>query len=80
MTCRELTDFLREAVDGELPAEIQAVFEQHLSRCHNCVAFFAQYRVTIQASQHALDEPAAVPDELVGVILQAIRRARADGL
>lgn len=79
MTCREIAEFLREAVAGELPAEVQQEFERHLELCGNCVEFMTQYRLTITATRTALDQPVEVPSELVDAILHAVRAARDDG-
>ena len=76
MTCRELSDFLREYFAGELPAEVAADFEGHISHCGNCDVFLVQYRQTIAlgklvGSEQALD----VPEELVDAIVRSIRAA-----
>ena len=78
MTCREFADFMADYLSGELPADVRAQFEQHLSVCANCVKYLAGYRGAIALGKHAFDDsaadlPAAVPDELVKAILAARR-------
>ncbi len=76
MTCREITEFLREFVDGELPQEVKLEFDAHVARCQDCVVFLEQYRATIQASQGAFSAPHDVPEELVSAIMKALEQAR----
>ena len=76
MTCRELSDFLREYFAGELPAGVSTEFEMHIEHCGNCDVFLAQYRQTIALGKsvgqyEALD----VPEELIAAIVQSIRAA-----
>jgi anti-sigma factor RsiW len=77
MTCRELADFLMDYVSGELPEDVRARFDHHLSLCPNCVHYLASYRATVELGRRAFqcdDEDAAagaVPDDLVQAILAA---------
>lgn len=61
MTCRELTDFLVDHVEGKLPTDVAAEFEDHLAECASCRAY--------------LDgPPGEVPEELVEAVLEARRK------
>jgi hypothetical protein len=76
MTCRELSDFLREYFAEELPAGVSTEFEMHIEHCGNCGVFLAQYRQTIAlgksvGQREALD----VPEELIEAIVKSIRAA-----
>jgi anti-sigma factor RsiW len=76
MTCRDLTDFLMAYLDGELPSEVRAAFDHHLSLCTNCVAYVKTYRATVEMGRRAFDDDEAavgseVPVELVRAILAA---------
>jgi anti-sigma factor RsiW len=76
VTCREFADFIMDYLAGELPADTREPFEWHLSRCHNCQEYLAQYKSTVSAGRLAfrnLDEelPAEVPDDLVKAVLAA---------
>ena len=75
MKCRELAEFLLEYVGGELPEDVRAQFEVHLSRCHNCHEYLEQYQDTIKAGKVACSEehvlPPNVPEDLVRAILAA---------
>jgi anti-sigma factor RsiW len=81
VTCREATEFLTDYIEGDLPPDVRAAFEDHLSRCANCVAFLAQFRRTIQAEGDAYRTPdadaaAVLPEELVQSILRALAEAK----
>lgn len=46
LTCQKLADLLVDYVDGDLDADTEAEFEEHLQRCPPCVDFIAKYRRT----------------------------------
>jgi anti-sigma factor RsiW len=72
--CRECDEFLVEYVAGDLPADVLATFELHLSRCRNCRNYLEQYRATIKAGKTACDiarQGIEMPEELIKAILAA---------
>jgi anti-sigma factor RsiW len=72
--CRECDEFLVDYVAGELPADVLATFELHLSRCPNCRVYLEQYRATIRAGKTACEaykEGLHPPEELIQAILAA---------
>lgn len=76
MTCRECADFLADYLSGELPRDVRATFEAHLTLCPNCVAYLEHYRATIVAGQLAYEEERSVlelkvPEDLIRAILAA---------
>ena len=80
MTCRELTDFLIDYVDGDLSAVERARFDEHLKACRDCVTYLRNYEQTIRLGKavckedhDAVDDD--VPEELVQAILAARTRA-----
>lgn len=78
MTCREFADFMADYLSGELPGEIRARFDEHLSVCPNCVTYLANYEQTTMLGRRAFknDDPALpgdVPDDLVKAILASRR-------
>jgi anti-sigma factor RsiW len=82
MTCREFIDFLADYLSGELPATQQAVFEEHLAICPDCVNYLDTYRETIRLGKAAFADPEdpvpeEVPEELVQAILSAVRKPTA---
>jgi anti-sigma factor RsiW len=80
MTCRELTEFLADYLDGELPEPRKRVFEQHLAACPDCRLYLDSYRRTVETAKvaYAADDdtiPQDVPPALVQAVLEARRRA-----
>jgi anti-sigma factor RsiW len=76
MTCRAFADFLAAYLAGELPAEVLARFERHITVCPNCERYLAQYRESILLGRAAFADanatvPADVPEDLIGAILTA---------
>lgn len=76
MTCRDVLDFLMAYLDGELPAQERAVFEEHLAVCPACRFYLQNYLDTVRASQAACDPEkdstlTSVPEDLVQAILSA---------
>lgn len=73
MKCRECDEFLVDYVAGELPADVQATFELHVSRCRNCRVYLEQYRATIRAGKDACtavrEAGMEMPEELIRAIL-----------
>jgi anti-sigma factor RsiW len=72
--CRDCDDFLVDYVAGELPPDVLATFELHLSRCPNCRAYLEQYCLTIKAGKTAcaaFKEAPSMPEELIRAILAA---------
>lgn len=78
MTCRELTGFLMAYLDGDLGVAEQAIFDEHLAACPNCVTYLEQYRLTVAVGRQAYASPGSssvpdLPDALVRAILAARR-------
>jgi anti-sigma factor RsiW len=79
MTCREAIDFLASYLDGELPPDVRARFDEHLAECPSCVAYLQTYQATIRLGKavYALPDlapPAEMPEELVQAILAVRNR------
>lgn len=81
MTCRELVDFLRGHQAGELPGEVAAEFDRHLTLCGPCREYLRRYEGVIVACREAFAEldralPPEMPEDLVRAILTAARASR----
>ena len=48
LPCQELVELVTAYLDGELDAETQARFEDHISGCSGCAAYLDQIRETIE--------------------------------
>jgi len=77
VTCREFADFIMDYLAGELPADAREPFERHLSRCHNCHEYIAQYKSTIAAGRLAFQNPEdEVPEDVPEDLIKAVLAAR----
>ncbi|MEO7270439.1 MAG: zf-HC2 domain-containing protein [Vicinamibacterales bacterium] len=82
MTCRELTDFIVDYLEGGLAPEVQARFEHHLTVCPSCVRYLTAYRATIALGFAAFEdedqsaEQAGVPEGFVRGVLGALNATR----
>jgi len=77
LTCREMTDFLADYLDGSLALAERHVFDKHLADCPECAAYLRSYAETIRLARQTREDdalPVAVPDELVRAILAARHR------
>ena len=77
MTCRTLTAFLLEIVEGDLDDTSSAPFTYHLARCSRCTQYLAQVRTTVEAARkacHMLEESMVLHDAFVESILAAHQR------
>jgi anti-sigma factor RsiW len=78
VTCRDVIGFLRDYLDGELPADQRAEFERHLGLCPPCRHYLDSYRATVAlgagAFRDGAGDPPELPPELVAAVLAARRR------
>lgn len=54
LTCKDATDLILDYLSKELDSETAAEFEEHLSKCPDCVAFLNTYKRTIQLTKSFL--------------------------
>jgi predicted anti-sigma-YlaC factor YlaD len=74
LTCRELSEFLADYLDGALASERRALFEEHLAECPECHAYLRSYAGTMRLMKDAYEverAPAGIPERLVRAILAA---------
>lgn len=76
MNCREISQYLLEYVSAEVEPAVHVTFEAHISSCHNCHTYLAQYKETIRAAQLACkdDDVAGLPEDFVQAVLQALAK------
>ena len=79
LTCKDVLNVLMAYIDGELPADQVAAFEEHLALCSSCVNYLASYRKSVRLARIAMAEPPALtldamPNDLLRAILNASRR------
>jgi predicted anti-sigma-YlaC factor YlaD len=51
LTCEQVTQLIRDYLQGELSPEMVAKFEEHLRLCADCLAFLNTYKQTVQEVQ-----------------------------
>jgi anti-sigma factor RsiW len=71
LTCEQVTNLIRDYLNGELDPELTATFEDHLRRCTDCAAFLKTYQQTVQAVQSLSYED--VPPEMQIRVRQFLR-------
>lgn len=74
MKCKDHIEFLAAYLDGSLPEDLRAEFEDHLNRCPPCRDYLRTYKDTIRLSQAAGScqlSPTPIPDDLVRAILHS---------
>lgn len=72
VTCEKVTSFIMEYVNQDLPPEVMQVFDRHIQKCDDCVAFLSTYRQTVTAvSALTYDD---IPPDLQARAMDVIRR------
>lgn len=59
LSCQELVELVTQYLEGVMPEEERARFENHLSRCQGCTAYVEQMRQTIQITGRLSEETIA---------------------
>lgn len=75
MTCKELTDFLMDYLEKELPERTRAEFERHIAMCPPCLNYLESYKIAVELGRRVCEGDAAVPDEVPEHLIQAILSA-----
>ena len=76
MNCREFVDFLMVYLDGELPEEQRATFEQHMKACPPCVTYLETYGETVKLGGICRESEGPVPEDVPENLVAAILAAR----
>ena len=71
LSCRELVELVTDYLEGALPEDERARFEDHISRCDGCRAYLEQMRQTIDLLGHL--PPTALSPEAERDLLEAFR-------
>ena len=48
MNCSELVELVTEYLEGTMPAEQRARFDDHVSGCDGCTTYLEQFRIAIR--------------------------------
>ena len=71
ISCQEVVELVTDYLEGALPPDLQARFEDHLSLCDGCVWYVDQIRMTVQAVGRIGEED--VPPETRDGLVAAFR-------
>ena len=48
MTCIKLVELVTDYLEGSMPADERARFDEHISGCEGCTTYLEQFRITIR--------------------------------
>lgn len=71
LACRELVELVTDYLEGRLPEDDRARFDEHLAGCDGCGTYLAQLRQVV-AVAGALEEE-AIPPDARDALLRAFR-------
>jgi anti-sigma factor RsiW len=73
LTCKEVSEFLMDYLDGSLPQAQRAVFDGHVQACPDCQRYIDSYKRAVEMGRaaYASGEQGDPPEELVRSILNA---------
>jgi len=71
LTCRELVELVTDYLEGTLPPEDRARFEQHIAGCRPCTTYLGQMREMLRLLGHLTEE--SVSPDARDILLQAFR-------
>ena len=59
MNCIQLVDLVTDYLEGSMPADQRARFEEHVAGCDGCTTYLEQFRITIRLSGMLSEEQIA---------------------
>jgi anti-sigma factor RsiW len=74
IACASGVELLMDYLEDQLPAEVRAALDAHVSGCARCVAFVTSYRETPRIIRDAT--LVQMPGEVQAALIEAIRAAR----
>jgi anti-sigma factor RsiW len=76
VSCKTGVEILMDYLEGEVPDDMRALLESHVSGCPKCAAFIASYLATSRILREAT--AAAMPPELQRSLLAFLRAQRGE--
>ena len=61
MNCIQLVELVTDYLEGSMPAEQRARFDEHIAGCDGCTTYLEQFRITIRLAG-MLSEEQIAPD------------------
>jgi len=71
ITCREMVELMTDYLEGAMPPDDRARFEEHLSICDGCTNYLGQLRETIKVTGMLTEEQ--IPEDHRQQLLTAFR-------
>jgi len=71
LTCRELVELVTDYLEGALPPEERARFDEHIATCRPCTTYLGQLREMLRLLGRLTEE--SVSPEARETLLQAFR-------
>jgi anti-sigma factor RsiW len=59
VNCIQLVDLVTDYLEGSMPADPRARFEEHVAGCDGCTTYLEQFRITIRLSGMLSEEQIA---------------------
>ena len=56
LTCREMVELMTEYLEGSMPSQDRARFEEHISTCDGCTNYLHQIRETVRITGGLTEE------------------------
>jgi anti-sigma factor RsiW len=56
VTCIELVELVTDYLEGSMPADERARFDDHISECEGCTTYLEQFRITIRLTGMPTEE------------------------
>jgi anti-sigma factor RsiW len=75
VTCIELVELVTDYLEGSMPADERARFDEHISGCEGCTTYLEQLRITIRLTGMLTEEQ--IGADTRAVLLDAFRDWRA---
>ena len=76
MNCRECAEFLMDYIDGTLPGEQAAAFDEHLRLCPPCIDYLESYKRCIEMGKSCMEckeQIESPPEHFIEAILKAAK-------
>ncbi|HTI35416.1 MAG TPA: anti-sigma factor [Miltoncostaea sp.] len=71
LSCARIVELITDYLEGALPEDLRARFEEHLSYCPPCREYLAQLRATMEITGRLTESD--VPPETMEALLRAFR-------
>jgi len=77
LSCQELVELVTDYLEGALPDELRARFDEHVAHCSGCRTYLEQMRLTISTTGRLT--PESLSPEAESALLDAFRGWKHDG-